>query len=464
MVRSGLAALAVHLPLEKPLCAIRWGMDLFTQLSLVVMALFLVILNGFFVASEFSIVKVRGSRIEELVRQGNKRALKARPLVQSMDEYLSATQLGITIASLALGWVGEPAFASLFEPVLRSMGALTPVVTHSLASVSAFLLITFLHIVLGELAPKSLSIQRAESVILWISVPLSWFYRMSYPFIWALNGTANAFLRLLGVPPTSEPEVAHSEEELRLILAHSHAQGILDRDEKRMLERVFDFADRSVRQVMVPSTEIVFLDLQKSLEENLEIARKDRHTRYLLCDKTLDRVVGIVHIKDLFWQYRQLKDRFNLTLIKRPVQFVPESKYIKTLLTEFRHTRTHLAVVVDEYGATIGIVTLEDILEQLVGEIQDEFDIDTPPPMIQETGENQYMIQGRALLVEVTNELKITIGDKENDTMGGHIMMLLGRTAQVGDELTVAGEYRVHVVGMKGLQITDLVFEKLSTD
>ena len=428
------------------------------------MALFLVFLNGFFVASEFSIVKIRGSRIEELVQQGNKRARKARPLVQSMDEYLSATQLGITIASLALGWVGEPAFASLFEPALRSMGALTPVVTHSLASVSAFLLITFLHIVLGELAPKTLSIQRAESVILWISVPLSWFYRMSYPFIWALNGTANAFLRLAGISPSSETEVAHSEEELRLILAHSHAQGILDRDEKRMLERVFDFADRSVRQVMVPSTEIVFLDLQKSLEENLEIARKNRHTRYLLCDKTFDRVVGIVHIKDLFWQYRELKERFNLTLIKRPVQFVPESKYIKTLLTEFRHTRTHLAVVVDEYGATIGIVTLDDILEQLVGEIQDEFDIDSPPPLIQETGVNQYMIHGRALLVEVTNELKVTIEDKENDTMGGHIMMLLGRTAQVGDQLTVADKYRVHVVGMKGLQITDLVFEKLSTD
>jgi len=436
-------------------------MDLLTQLSLIVLGLFLVFLNGFFVASEFSIVKVRGSRIEELVQQGNRRAQKARPLVQSMDEYLSATQLGITIASLALGWVGEPAFASLFEPVLQSLGALTPVVTHSLASISAFLLITFLHIVLGELAPKSLSIQRAETVILWISVPLSWFYRMSYPLVWALNGTANAFLRLVGIAPTSEMDVAHSEEELRLILAHSHAQGVLDRDEKRMLERVFDFADRSVRQVMVPSTEIVFLDQQKSLEENLEIARKDRHTRYLLCDKTLDKVVGIIHVKDLFWQYRKLTEGFTLPSVTRPAQFVPASKYIKTLLTEFRQTRTHLAVVVDEYGATLGIVTLEDILEELVGEIQDEFDIDTPPPMIQETGENQYMIHGRALLVEVATRLGVTIEDKENDTVGGHIMMLLGRTAQVGDELPVAGEYRVHVVGMKGLQITDLLFEKL---
>lgn len=439
-------------------------MDLLTHLSLILLGLFLVFLNGFFVASEFSIVKIRGSRIEELVQQGDRRARRARPLIQHMDEYLSATQLGITIASLALGWVGEPAFASLFEPVLRSIGALTPVVTHSLAAISAFLLITFLHIVLGELAPKSLSIQRAESVLLWISAPLSWFYTISYPFIWALNGTANAFLRVMGVASTSETDVAHSEEELRLILAHSHAQGILDRDEKRMLERVFDFADRSVRQVMLPSTEIVFLDLQKSLEENLETARKDRHTRYLLCDKTLDQVAGIVHVKDLFWQYRQLGDRFNLTLVTRPVQFIPESKHIKTLLTEFRQTRTHMAVVVDEYGTTVGIVTLEDILEELVGEIEDEFDIDSPPPMIQETGENQYMIHGRALVVEVANRLGVALEDKENDTVGGHIMTLLGRTAQVGDELTVAGEYRVHVVGMKGLQITDLLFEKLPTD
>jgi len=439
-------------------------MDVLTQFSFILIALSLVFLNGFFVASEFSIVKVRASRIQELNQQGKRGAGRAQTLLQSMDEYLSVTQLGITIASLALGWIGEPAFASLFEPILRNIGGLQPVLTHTLAAVSAFLLISFLHIVVGELAPKSLAIYRAESVILWIGRPLAWIYKISYPFTWALNGTANFLLRLMGLGPLSEVDLAHSEEELRLILANSHAHGILDRDERKMLERVFDFADRSVRQVMVPSTEVVFLDLQKSLDENLEIARKDRHTRYLLCDRTLDKVAGILHVKDLFWQYRQLGKNFNLTLVKRPVQFVPETKLIKTLLTEFRRNRTHLAVVVDEYGATIGIVTVEDILEELVGEIQDEFDLEMPPQMIQSTGEHQYMIHGRALLVEVENSLGISIDDDENDTMGGHLMMLLGRTAEVGDELTVANQYRVHVVGMKGLQITDLVFEKLKAE
>lgn len=428
------------------------------------LGLFLVCVNGFFVASEFSIVKVRESRIQELVQQGKGQALKAQSLVRSMDQYLSATQLGITIASLALGWVGEPAFASLFEPLFRNLGDLKPVATHSLAASSAFLLITFLHIVIGELAPKTLAIQRADRVILWISAPLSWFYKISYPLIWALNGTANAFLRMVGIAPMAESALAHSEEELRLILADSHAKGILDRDERRMLERVFDFADRSVRQVMVPSVEVVFLDLHQSLEENLEIVRKRRHTRYPLCDGTLDRVVGIIHVKDLFRQYRQSREKFDLELVKRPVQFVPESKYIQSLLTEFRHTRTHLAVVVDEYGATVGIVTFEDILEELVGEIQDEFDIDMPPPMIQKTGDEQYMIQGRALLEEVEHTLGMKIDDDENDTIGGHIMMMLGRTAEVGDEITVAGQFRIRVVGMKGLQITDLVSERLTSD
>ncbi len=436
-------------------------MEIPSQLTLILLGLFLVFLNGFFVASEFSIVKVRESRLRELVQQGKWQAQKAHSLVKRMDEYLSATQLGITIASLALGWVGEPAFASIFEPVFESLGGWGLIATHSLAATSAFLLITLLHIVLGELAPKSLAIQRADVVILWIATPLTWFYRLSYPLIWILNGTANAFLRLVGIAPMSDSELAHSEEELRLILVDSQAKGVLDQDQKKMLERVFDFADRSVRQVMVPSVEVVFLDLQNSLENNLGIARKHRHTRYPLCEGTLDRVVGLIHVKDLFW-HRRVTETFHLELGKREVQFVPENTYIKTLLTEFRDTRTHLALVVDEYGATIGIVTLEDILEELVGEIQDEFDIELPPPMIRKTDDDHYMIHGRTLIEEVEQTLGVTLHDEENDTIGGHVMMILGRTAKVGDEVTVARQQRVRVVGMKGLQITDLVFEKLT--
>ena len=444
----------------KSLCAISLNMEIPSQLTLILLGMFLVFVNGFFVASEFSIVKVRESRLRELVQQGQWQAQKAHSLVKRMDEYLSATQLGITIASLALGWVGEPAFASIFEPFFDTLGEWSPIATHSLAATSAFLLITLLHIVLGELAPKSLAIQRAEGVILWIATPLAWFYRLSYPLIWILNGTANALLRLVGIAPISDTELAHSEEELRLILTDSQAKGVLDLDQKKMLERVFDFANRSVRQVMVPSVEVVFLDLQNSLEDNLGKARQHRHTRYPLCDGTLDRVVGIIHVKDLFW-HRHVTETFHLELGKRPVQFVPENTYIKTLLTEFRETRTHLAIVVDEYGATIGIVTLEDILEELVGENQDEFDIDLPPPMIRKTDEDQYMIHGRTLLDEVEHEMGVKIHDEENDTIGGHVMMILGRTAEVGDEVTVARQLKVRVVGMKGLQITDLVFKRL---
>ena len=436
-------------------------MDTFTQFSLVGLGLFLVLLNGYFVASEFAIVKVRGSRIRQLVESGKRGAGNAQILVEGMDEYLSATQLGITLASLALGWVGEPAFASLFEPLLHRLGVLGPVVTHSVAAGLAFLLITFLHIVIGELAPKTLAIQRAEATILWISAPLKWFYRLSYPMIWVLNGAATFLLRAFGLGPASEDGLAHSEEELRLILADSHSHGVLDRDKIRMLERVLDFTNRSVRQVMLPSVEVAFLDQQKSLEENFKTAQKFEHTRYPLCDRTFDRVLGIIHVKDLLWQRLQPGTNLDIGLIKRPVWFVPESKDIRSLLTEFRQTRTHLAVVVDEHGTTVGIVTLEDILEELVGEIQDEFDIDVPLPWIRKTGPSQYMIHGRTLLEDLEAALKITIEDDENDTIGGHVMMLLGRTAKVGDEVVVAGAYRVRVIGIKGFQIIDLVCDKI---
>ena len=436
-------------------------MEFFTQLALIFLGLFLVFLNGFFVVSEFAIVKVRATRIEELVRSGSGLARRAQSVIQKMDGYLSAAQLGITIASLGLGWIGEPAFAALFEPIFHYLGNFGVALTHTLAVSCAFLMITFLHIVLGELAPKSMAIRRPEKVLLWVSGPLSWFYKILYPVTWVLNGTANVFLRLLGVAPLSETDRAHSEEELRLILADSQEKGVLDRDERRLLERVLDFGDRSVRQVMVPSIEVAFLNMQKSVEENLNKARENKHTRYPLCDGSLDKVVGIIHVKDLFWKHRQMGQKFTLEAVKRPVRFVPGSKYIKSLLTEFRQARSHLAVVVNEHGATIGIVTLEDILEELVGEIQDEFDVEVPPPMIQKILERQYMIHGRSLLKDVEQELSVLLDDTANDTIAGHVMMLLGRTAQVGDEVLVAERYQVRVVGMKGLQITDLLFHEL---
>lgn len=435
-------------------------MDTAYQMTLILTGLFLVVLNGFFVASEFSIVKIRQTRIEELMQQGTRRAARAHILVQNMNEYLSATQLGITLASLGLGWIGEPAFSALFVPIFARFGSMQPVLTHSLSATSAFLLITFLHIVLGELAPKSLAIQQAERVVLRISRPLIFFYHISYPFIWILNASANLFLRLFGVRPASGGDRVHSEQELRLIITQSQKKGVIDREEKRILERVFDFADRSVRQVMVPSPEVVFLDLQETVEENLKLARAHRHTRYPLCNGAFDQLVGVVHVKELFWEYHRIGSQFDLASVSRPVQFVPDSKPIKILLTEFRQTRVHLAVVVDEHGTTVGIVTMEDILEELVGEIQDEFDIEVPS-RIRKIDEHHYIVHGRTLLEELQHTLGITIDDEENDTIGGHIMMQLGRTAKVGDRVALQGGFQVRVVGMQGLQITDLAFEKV---
>ncbi len=438
-------------------------MDPITQWLFIGIAFFLVFLNGFFVNAEFSIVKVRETRIRALVRKGDRRARVAHRVIQKMDEYLSATQLGITLASLGLGWIGEPAFAHLFEPWLQSAGFTSVALTHTIAASAAFVLITFLHIVLGELAPKSLAIQRPEGSALWTATPLVWFYRLSYPFIWALNGTAIFLLRRLGLTPTSEVELAHTEEELRLLLTHSQEHGALDWSKKRLLEQVFEFAQRSVRQVMVPSLEVKYLDTQKSVEENLGVARSERHTRYPLCDGSLDRVLGLVHVKDLFQNEQNLASAAALDSIKRPVYFVPENKGIQSLLADFRKNRIHMAVVVDEYGSTLGIATLEDILEELVGEIQDEFDLGSPPRMIRRTEEGHYLVHGRALLEQVQSELKIEIPDEENDTIAGHLMMLLGRTAEVGDEVVVSDVYRATVIGIKGFQITDIILRRLES-
>lgn len=438
-------------------------MDLFHQTLLILAGFSLVLLNGFFVAAEFSIVKVRPTRIQELKERGVRGAGTVAGIIKRTGEYLSATQLGVTVSSLGLGWVGEPAFADLIQPLFARFGEMKTVVAHSFAVTIAFLIITFLHIVIGELGPKSMAIQRAETLALWTATPLAAFYHVSYPFIWVLNKSANWFLKLVGFKPVTEAGHAHSAEELRLILTQSQEKGVLDRDERLMLERVFEFGDRTVRQIMVPSTEVVFFDVKKSVEENLEIARRHQHTRYPLCDGTLDRVLGIVHVKDLFWKHREFGARFDFTMMKRSVEFVPDSAPVSSLLAELRRTRTHLAMVVDEYGSTVGIVTLDNVMSELVGDIRDEFDIgpDAAYADIRKLDDKRYLVRGRVLLEELDNELGMGIDDEENDTIGGHVMMLLGRTAVIGDEVRVANAYRVRVVGMKGLQITDLIIEQL---
>jgi CBS domain containing-hemolysin-like protein len=416
------------------------------------LAALLVFLNAFFVAAEFAIVKVRSTRVQELVREGVRGSMAAQGAIQNLDAYLSATQLGITLASLGLGWIGEPAFAGLLTPILAAIGIWSANVVHSIALAIAFAAITFLHIVLGELAPKSLAIRRPEDVSLLVSPPLQLFYRIFYPALWFLNASSSLILRLLYIAPASESELAHSEEELRLLLAESHRTGTLSASKRKLLENVFDYTRRSAKHIMVPRAEIVYLSLARPVAENLDTIRQSQHTRYPLCDADIDHVVGMIHSKDLF-QPMGVQHPADLLKLKRDILFVPESRPLELLQRDFQQRRVHMAIVVDEYGGTSGLVTLEDILEEIVGEIQDEFDTETPR---MEATADGYVVDGLVLLDEIAERLGVEIPEHESATLGGFVIARLGRIARIGDTVDLNG-YQAKVVEMKGRRVSKLL-------
>ena len=418
-----------------------------------VLAALLVLLNAFFVAAEFAIVKVRSTRVQELVREGVRGSGAAQDAIQHLDAYLSATQLGITLASLGLGWIGEPAFASLVTPLLGSFGIWSESVVHSISLTMAFATITFLHIVLGELAPKSLAIRRPEETSLLVAPPLRLFYRVFYPALWFLNASSNWFLRLISVAPASDTELAHSEEELRILLAESHRTGTLSASKRKLLENVFDYTRRSAKHIMVPRADIVYLSLLRPLAQNLETIRQTQHTRYPLCADDIDHVVGMIHSKDLFQPVEGLDDAFDLTKLKRDILFVPENRPLEALQRDFQQRRVHMAIVVDEYGGTSGLVTLEDILEEIVGEIQDEFD--TEAPRMESTPEG-YVVDGLVLLEEIATRLGVTLPENESSTLGGFVIAKLGRIARIGDSVSLDG-YTAKVIEMKGRRVSKLL-------
>lgn len=428
--------------------------------------LFLVLLNGFFVAAEFAIVKVRSTTIRGMADEGNRRAKMATGILEHLDGYLSATQLGITIASIMLGAIGETFMRErVVDPLLHGL----PWISESAKTAIAFFLgtgiIVFLHVVLGELAPKSMAIQRPKATTLWVAYPLHWFYVVLYPAIAILNGAANSMLRLVGIHPAQGHEIAHSEEELRMIVSESQRIGHITRDKLDLLENVFDFSDVTVRQIMVPRGEIAVFDLRKSLGDNLATAERTAHSRYPVVDGDLDHVIGIIHMKDLFWQLKELEmspqeaaaaaERRNpmiaggdmskkppasgaqfLTTISRPVLYVPETARINTLLQEFQTKRIHMAMVVDEYGSTTGLVTFENIIEEIVGEVQDEFDQETP--RMQKINDHEYMLDGITPLDEVNDELDLDLETDDADTIGGYVLSALGRFPKPGDQVVVA--------------------------
>jgi len=411
--------------------------------------LLLVALNGFFVAAEFALAKVRPTQIEPHALKGDRRGKVASHMLRQLDAYLSATQLGITLASIALGWVGEPAFAWILEPLIGLVPGATDALLHSLSLTASFAVVSILHIVFGELVPKSIAIRSPAGVSLWTALPLYLFYWAAFPAIWMLNKAANAILRLIRIRPVSEHEIAHSEEELRLLLASRHAARLSD-SKRDLLDNVFELFERVARQVMLPRSDVVYLSTQRTLAENLDLARKSGHTRFPLCDGDLDSIVGVVHIKDLFRAGHPPED---LTRIARPVKFVPETLTLDRLLARMRTERLHLAAVLDEYGGVSGIVTLENVIEEIVGPIQDEFDAERPE--LVDRGGGVYQVSGAMLVVDLEDELGLEISDRDSDTVAGLALSGIGRRPRVGDRVELPG-IALEVLEVQGNRIRTL--------
>ena len=413
------------------------------------LALLFIIANGFFVAAEFSIIKVRPTQLAEMAAAGSTRARMARRIVKKLDSYLSATQLGVTLASLALGWVGEPAFVQVIQPRLAFFGVYSNAVAHTISATLAFIVISSLHIIFGELGPKYLAIDKTLGTALWSAHLLRAFYLMMFPIIWMLNHASNGVLRLIGIKPAGGAEMAHSQEELRLILAHSEKAGILSEENREIIEGVFQFSKRTARQIMVPRTDVSVLSTRKSIEENLEFIRTTRHTRYPLCDGTLDQTIGLIHVKDLFLAQLRGPGRTMLEL-KRDVLFVPENSTVEALLSQFIEHKTHMAIVLDEYGGASGIVSLENITEELFGQIQDEFDRERPE--IEPLGNGRYRVRGDYLIEDLVDRLKVDVGEPAEETIGGYVAARIGHEVVPGDR-TQLGDLAIEVLDAERFRV-----------
>ncbi len=423
------------------------------------LAILCVFLNAFFVAAEFAMVKIRSTRLETLHSQGNIFARWATPIIENLNDYLSATQLGITLASLGLGWVGEPAFARLLEPLLSTL-PVSQTTLHAISFACAFSIISFLHLVIGELVPKQMAIQMAEKVLLATTPLMRVFYVLFYPALKFLNYFTNIIMKAMGFSLKFE-EAAHDEEEIRLIVENSYEDGSLSQRKASLLENVFEFTHSTVKHIMVPKQDIVFLSIHSSSRENLDIAKESGHTRFPICDKDLEQVLGLVNVKDIIWHLEDEHNLINIYDLKRPILFVPEGKPIDQLLREFQTKKIHMAMVIDEFGMAVGLVTLEDVLEVIVGEIQDEFDQEIPK--ILKISDDEFQIDGMTPIPDVSEALNITLHDANNVSIAGYIINTLGKLAKEGDELELQG-YQVKVEEVKRRRIVRLRFTKINKD
>ncbi len=424
----------------------------------ILLVLALVMLNGFFVAAEFALVKIRETQLDPLVARGHRRARIARHIVTNLNAYLSATQLGITMASLGLGWVGEPIFAALLSPVLAALHVESETLRHSISFAVGFSALTFLHICAGELAPKWTAIQKPLAISLWVAQPLRWFYIASYPFNWLLNHSAQWLLRQAGIQQVSEADRAHSEDELRLLVSSSQKRSGATALGRGIVLNALDLRQRVVREVMRPRREIVPLDTEASISECLEMAEKTRYSRFPLAEGgDLDKTPGVVHIKDLYAMRLKARSGADLLPAARKLIYVPETARLEKLLQLFLERRLHFALVVDEYGGTMGMVTLENILEELVGQIQDEFDQEKP--LLIRASETTWEVDGALPLHELEELIGESLKLEGITTVNGWVTHRLGGFPKTGDILNV-GSSKMRVEAMDGMRVARLKLEK----
>jgi CBS domain containing-hemolysin-like protein len=425
----------------------------------------LVFMNGFFVAAEFSFVGARRTRIAQLANEGNTGARATLGALEHLDRYIAATQLGITLASLGLGWIGEPAIAHLFEPLFERFLPEDVAVTvgHTVAVVIAFALVTMLHIVLGELAPKSIALQRPEDVAIIVARPTIVFYNIFNPVIRLMNGIGNAVVGLLGFEPAGEHSAVHSPEELEMLVHSSREAGLLQESEEVLLRRVFDFSDISVVEIMQPRVEVDAVDIEMPLPELLRHIAAQHHSRYPVYRERIDSVIGVINVKDVFdllVRQPEIRDgdgaNFDMqTLLRTPI-YVPETISVDKLLEEMRRKKSHLAIVIDEYGGMAGLATMEDILEELVGEVDDEFDVESSG-VVEQTDPN--VVDGLTSLTDVIERFGHPGGEIDSTTIGGYVAERLERIPVLGDSLPF-GNYDLYVEEMDGMRVAKVRFAR----
>jgi CBS domain containing-hemolysin-like protein len=421
--------------------------DLLRLLGVIV----LVLANGFFVAAEFALVSVRRTRVDELIQQGKSGAAEIKRALDDPDRFIAATQLGITIASLGLGWLGEPALAHFVEPVVK----LLPVRWAQLASNSisagiAFAVITYLHVVVGELMPKSIALQRPEATALAVVRPTLFTEALFKPAIWLLNGTGNGLLKLLGMRAASGQDMVHSVQELKMLVVASEESGVLEDTERDMLHAVFDFGDSTTRAVMIPRTEMFAVDADAPVSELIQLATKHPLSKFPVYEGDIDHVIGIAHVKDLVRVQHDQRQAATIRGLMREALFVPDTARLDNLLKQFRAKRQHMAIVLDEYGGTAGLVTLDDLMEQIVGEVRDAFDKSVPE--IQRLPDGSALIDGLTPIEDVNEHFGLALRDENYDTIAGFVLGRLDRIAKVGDAVEADGA-RFKVEAMDGLRI-----------